>query len=58
MPATPTSYTRETRFPIAVAVTAASSATGMSEVPAEMIAIGPSPSSVLSRNTEIIRASR
>ena len=44
MPATPTSYSRCTVFPISSAVTAASSATGRSEVPAATTRIVPLPS--------------
>ena len=43
-PATPQSNTRSTRLPIASAVTAASSATGRSEVPALTTTISPTPS--------------
>ncbi len=49
MPATPTSKIWATRLPITLAVSTASSATGMSLVPAETTRIVPFPEMVLLR---------
>jgi hypothetical protein len=53
MPATPTSKILSTWLPMISAVTEASSATAMSDVPAVTTAITPRPRIVLSRRTEI-----
>jgi 4-hydroxy-3-polyprenylbenzoate decarboxylase len=56
IPATPASQILLTRLPIVSATSAASSATGISLVPAVTTAISPAPNSSLSRRTRIRRA--